>query len=447
MNLADTIIHGNFHSVAKLIETSAVDVNEIDAYGFTPLIEAAIVNRADSVAIAELLLTQGADIEGTSITGQTALHWAVENNNLALCKCLLEHKADPNAYNLGGQPVLVMPVLREQEELKYLLYQYGADLYFAQDFINAKLLAHRYELQGKVDIVNSEGAFIELNLEGFFLEFTISIIKHSLQHYRYHFAAKEWQAYFGNLEIIINAFEVASELIQYQQYSTDLTVLQNRIDDLLDNEPLIIPVAHRGHATTFVKYKNIFIRCDRGELSKTEGSVVVYKAQNPCSKDLIKSIIYKRQSSQFIRHDIYQILGLEPIAQLPLSSQITGNCSWSNVEAAIPALFFLIEGDQEKAMQFYKHWQEWDKDIALHECIQSFYYSTPVRKASKAALLGAILFQAERDLERAKKIASILTLPEYDYVLKTYFNIYQTEDRTPEGWRLKQLLEMCDVEL
>ncbi len=220
-SISDAILKNDLTRIKRLIQAGA-DVNELDAYGFTPLIEAAIVNRPESVEIAKLLLSHGADIQGVSITGHTALHWAAENNNLALCKLLLEQKTDPNAYNLASQPVLVMPVLREQEDLKRLLYEYGADLNFAQDFINTKLLGHRYQLKGKVDIVNSEGAFLELDFEGFFLEVTISIVLHSLQHYRNHFSAKDWQPYFEHLDSIIHSFRVAAELIQYQQYSAPM---------------------------------------------------------------------------------------------------------------------------------------------------------------------------------------------------------------------------------
>ena len=71
--------------------------DDIDEYGFTPLIEAAIV---DNIRITQLLLANGANPNQQDVTGGTAIQWAVENNNLALAKLLLDHRADPNAYNL-----------------------------------------------------------------------------------------------------------------------------------------------------------------------------------------------------------------------------------------------------------------------------------------------------------------------------------------------------------
>src|SRR6185312_11679945 len=173
MSLAHEIIYGTPAGVSQRIEYGA-DVNEMDPYGFTPLIEAAIVN---SVEIAEILINNGAEIDGPDVTGRTALHWAADNNNVPLCKLLLEHEANPNTYSRGGQSVLVYPLLRKQQTLKKLLYQYGASLNFAQDYINTKLLGHRFHLVGQVDIVDNTDRFIELNLEGFFLECTISIVQ------------------------------------------------------------------------------------------------------------------------------------------------------------------------------------------------------------------------------------------------------------------------------
>lgn len=161
---AQEILFGTLKGVEQFILAGA-DIEQTDEYGFSPLIEATIANKNDVVA---LLLEYGAVIDNADTTGRTALHWAVDNHNLALCELLLANKADANAYTTAGQPVLVYPLLRQQIELKKLLYRYGAKLSFAQDFIQAKLLGHRYELIGQVDLVNAAGRFIEINYEGFF---------------------------------------------------------------------------------------------------------------------------------------------------------------------------------------------------------------------------------------------------------------------------------------
>src|SRR5262245_25084398 len=90
-------------------------LDDIDEYGFTPLIETAITHQPH---IAELLLARGVDVNKPDVTGRTALHWAVDNADMELVLLLLEQGADPNAYTRSGLCVLVYPVLRAQGPLK-----------------------------------------------------------------------------------------------------------------------------------------------------------------------------------------------------------------------------------------------------------------------------------------------------------------------------------------
>src|SRR3989338_1128557 len=109
-SLAKAIIYGTLADaqVALAMGESAYDMDE---YGFTPLIEAVIFNKED---IVEWLLSQHVDVNQAGLTGHTALHWALENQNLPLIKRLLEQGADPNSYANSGQPLLVLPLLRNQ---------------------------------------------------------------------------------------------------------------------------------------------------------------------------------------------------------------------------------------------------------------------------------------------------------------------------------------------
>ena len=458
-SLSDEIIAGTRSSVEALLRAGGTaEINEIDAYGFTPLIEAAIVN---SIPIAELILNYGAHVNDADLTGRTALHWAVDNNNLELTKLLLDHGANPNAYTTTSQPILVKPLLRDQSDLKKLLYQYGADLKFAQDFISAKLLGHRYELTGVTDIVNTKGEFIELDFEGFYLEFTMGIIETSLRRYKNNFGARHLRNYFVYIEKIIAALNNASRLIRYQQYTYKISDHDNEINALLDNELIIIPVAHRGHAITFIKYGNLFAKCDRGENSKREGSVVIYDVQNmrALNKALIKELIYEKQTPEFIKDGYKRLLDLKPLLVLPVSSQITGNCSWANVEATVPTILFILlvihrsknehrntTSYIEEALNFYQQWIDWDRDRALDDCVKSFYSSTKARKASKAAILAAILFQKfhypdDKDIARAEKILPILTTPEYRYILDAYLKVFTKKFHTPSGRNMLRFIE------
>lgn len=459
-SFANEILFGTLVGVEQYIQAGA-DIEETDEYGFSPLIEATIANKIDVVA---LLLEYGADINKADTTGRSALHWAVDNYNLPLCELLLVNKADANAYTLAGQPVLVYPLLRQQIELKKLLYQYGAKLNFAQDFINIKLLGHRYELLGQVDIVNAEACFIEIDYEGFFLEFTLDVILNSLRRYQNNFSSRHLRPYFDNLQKLIAAFANAQALLKYQRYTINIEEHANSIEILFDQELLLLPIAYEGHAIAFIKYKDWLVRCDRGENSHREGSVVIYQLQytHAWNVELCKQLIYARQSREFFTRTIYRLLGLVPITTLPIQGQIIGNCSWANIEASIPAILFLLssfqgnltdnfEKYQIEALQFYKDWQVWDKDRALEECIQGFYYANKARKASKATLLAAILFQKStqniNNLKHAENILKILTLSDYNYLLKSYLKVYWKQNKTSQGKALITLLDTCGVNL
>lgn len=458
MSIAKMIIYGNEDELAQALRYSP-PLNEIDEFGYTPLIQTAITN---SVSKAKLLIAAGADVNFTDLTGRTPLHWASDNNNYEFVKLLLEKRANPNVYTRAGQPILAMPVLRNYKEIKHLLYQYGASLDFAQDFINAKLLGHRFELEGRVDIVDTNNTFIEVEFEGFYTEFSLQIVVNSLQDFINNFGAKHLREYFNCFEIIIDSYKTAQSLLKYQHYLVDKSRYTATIDKLLNIKSLIIPVSFGGHAITLVKVGDHLIRCDRGAYGRDHGTVIIYKIANKhlVTKSFLRNLIYKRQDEHFINGGLEQFLGLTVVETLPLSTQLTGNCSWANIEAAVLALlYFLLKQSTlkqskilpkqhllDQASYIYHEWLEWDKNRALYFCIQSFQPASSARRASKAAILAAIIFQrcdAEvlRDHMTAEKILNILGRPEYIELLKIYIKVF-SEDR--KNTQLKNLAEFLE---
>ncbi|MFI4963395.1 MAG: ankyrin repeat domain-containing protein, partial [Legionellales bacterium] len=309
-------------------------LDDIDEYGFTPLIECAITRQPE---IAKQLIARKADVNKPDVAGRVPLHWAVDNNDLELTKLFLEAGANPNAYTRNGLSVLVYPVLRGQDSLKQLLYQYGAKLDFALDFINAKLLGHRFELQGDVDILNADGEFIELDYEGFILEFTVDVIKDSLRRFISSYSTRHLRDYFPFIHVIMDAFNDAAELLQYQhiQKLTDKNL--KRIGHLLKAPMLILPAASRGHALGFLRFQQWWGKIDRGENSLEEGSVNIYSITRPdqLTVSFLQEFLYKKQPRRFFQKMINMKLGLMPVEQLPVSSQISGNCSWANMQAVV----------------------------------------------------------------------------------------------------------------
>lgn len=456
--LADTIIYGTADDVERAIERGA-DLFEIDEYGFNAMVQAAIMKKTD---VAAVLLNHGCYIDLPDLAGRTALHWAVDNNDIPLCKLLLEKGADPNAYSFTAQPVLTYPYLRGQYELKTLLYQYNASLNFVQDFVNAKLLGHRFELASQTHIVNAKGDFILVDFEGFMFEFTNSLIQDSLHRFEKNYAAKHLLEYFEKVDEIVDALNAASELLKYQQISIELDKDKERIDQLLNRDMLLIPIVYTGHAVTGVKFRNIFVKCDRGEYGRKHATITVYRINKPkrFNNDLIKQILYKSNSAHFIHYELNDIVELEPIYTLPIDPQVSGNCSWANVEAAVPAMMFLLfladfgtvdrkNMDQAKnlSIDFFQRWHEWDQDRAIDECVQSFYAAGPKRKATKAQILSSIFvhrchYENEKDVKRAEKMIPVLTTPGYEYLLQAYIKEYTRDKKSRIGKNLNNLLDL-----
>ena len=102
-------------------------------------------------------------------------------------------------------------------------------------------------------------------------------------------------------------------------------------------------------------------------------------------------------------------------------------------------------------MEYYDTWVEWDKDRVLDECIENFYQTDQIRQASLASILGAILLQrcrpwVPKEVERAKKILPILTIPEFNYILKGYMSIYCTKASGKVGQDFTRLLKMLRLD-
>ncbi len=459
-SFAKAILYGDVQDILDYL-TLGANLDEVDEYGFTPLIEAILINKPE---IAKTFIERGCLIDFPDVCGRTPLFWAVDHGDVKLCEYLLQQGADPNRYTIASQPLLVNALLRQQTPLKNLLVKNGAILSFAQDYINTKLIGHRYELNGQITLYDPNKALISLDFEGFFLEFTVGLIRDSLERFVNHFGGRRLRHLFRHGEIVIKALTIAAELLRYQHHMVKMDQFERRIQQLIRFQPLLIPVGYAGHAITFILFQNVFVKIDRGHLSHQEGSVVIYEITKPhmASAEFITHLLYTPQPKEFVEQTFKEILGLTALIKIPISSQKVGNCSWANVEAVVPTMLFLsMWAEQDKvndhtlqsllseAMEFFKQWSEWDKDITLSDCIRSFHEADNIyRKATKVELLAAILFyccdyRKDHDIKRAEKILPIITLPQFDYILKSYVNVYLHQEGREEGHNLMHLMELC----
>ena len=450
--LSQEIINGNNKKAAQLIK-SGMDLNYLDEYGFTPLTEAALM---DNYTLAALMLKNKADANKLSQDRSTPLQWAVDNSNYDLTELLLKHKANANAVTPDNQPILFYPTLRKDKPLCSLLIQYGAKDTVVKDYILAKLIGHRFELQGYIDIINADGVFVQIDFEGFYLEFTISLILESLDRFMNSYEANRLNLPLNEYKSVQQALKNAYELRSFRHVNKKIEDYLPQIKQIINkNQLLLIPVSFRGHAMSFIRYQNLFARCDRG-VHKMTDPIIIYNFKNdaPLTLDFYTQLMYKKNPPNFINKEINAILGLKKIDTLPIAHQKTGNCSWANIESSVPTMLYMLlhqKNPHDYIMQFYQAWKEWDKDRALEDLMSDIQDKNKPRRVSKALLLAAILnqscdYQNPRDIIRAKKILAILSHSEYKFILRTYIEVYIKNGSGELKKRFEKILEVCDVD-
>ncbi|CAF1605151.1 unnamed protein product [Rotaria magnacalcarata] len=102
------------------------DIDATDAYGYTPLINAAMLGRAD---IVKVLIDAGADIQKPGQFGYTALHAAAQNGHLEVVQTLVKYGASVNCKNEDGDIPLILAVRGTHAEIIDYLLKSGSDIH------------------------------------------------------------------------------------------------------------------------------------------------------------------------------------------------------------------------------------------------------------------------------------------------------------------------------
>lgn len=90
-------------AAARTLIAHGADVNACATAPFARVRPLGTAAFARSLALARILLDAGADVDGRSADGHTALHTAAQNGDLELARELLSRGADPQARSKGGE--------------------------------------------------------------------------------------------------------------------------------------------------------------------------------------------------------------------------------------------------------------------------------------------------------------------------------------------------------
>lgn len=122
-SIFDVARSGTLHEIEVLYKENKNCINEINEYGFSPLILACYKGNSE---VAKFLIQKKSTLDYVSDEG-TALMAAVVRGKNELVKLLLENGANPNLTNLEGTTALMYAAQFKNIELAKLLLQHKAD--------------------------------------------------------------------------------------------------------------------------------------------------------------------------------------------------------------------------------------------------------------------------------------------------------------------------------
>jgi len=102
------------------------DINAPDAYGYTPLMNAAMLGR---LKVVKALIQLGADVQRKGQFGYTALHAAAQGGHLEVVQALVKYGASVNCKNDDGDIPLILAVRGTHAEIIDYLLKAGSDIH------------------------------------------------------------------------------------------------------------------------------------------------------------------------------------------------------------------------------------------------------------------------------------------------------------------------------
>jgi len=132
----------------EIIQKESSILNQQDAKGNTPLMQAAMQGRED---LAKILVENGAQVNMQNFQGQTALYLAVERNLPNVVALLLKFGAHPNLPNIDSVSPLHIAATGGNLVVVRLLKEHGAYINFHDDTGDTPL--HYATREGQREVV------------------------------------------------------------------------------------------------------------------------------------------------------------------------------------------------------------------------------------------------------------------------------------------------------
>ncbi len=153
------------HEIAKLLVSLGANVNRVNRFGDTPIIQASSLGLYESVS---LLIDLGANINQRDKYGRTSLMIAAKYDNISIVNLLISYAANINSKSKDGKTALLHATYHGNESVAKLLIANGADINCSDIHGNTPLMcASGYGYSWLVKLFIESGANInQENIEG-----------------------------------------------------------------------------------------------------------------------------------------------------------------------------------------------------------------------------------------------------------------------------------------
>lgn len=124
-SLPEEAEYGSIDGIKAWLREGA-DINATDAYGYTPLMNAAMLGR---LKVVKALIGLGADVQKKGRFGYTPLHAAAQGGHLEVVQALVKYGASVNCKNDDGDIPLILAVRGTHAEIIDYLLKSGSDIH------------------------------------------------------------------------------------------------------------------------------------------------------------------------------------------------------------------------------------------------------------------------------------------------------------------------------
>lgn len=336
------IVCGEELYVRKLIN-NGVDVNRLDADGWTPLNTALLMEDVHPKLVELILKTPNIDV---NIPFEKIPPIYI-TDDLNAVQQIVKHPSFDPTYNL----ILLESINNPGLEDIIRLYHTNIDESILSNYHQAKIIGMKLDFENCFGFNNlPDHGYNCFDFEGYSNKAGLKEFLSSYNHFYNEVVALSkipcWATEsFGQVK---KAFDFSASTLDPSLY----------LKKIYANELVIIPSGWTGHSVFFVIHHDKLYRCNRGEMSDGVHGVEEFLITKPegMTHDLIKQMLIAKGDPDFLQLDIIKLLGLNKIGEIENPGQTVGNCVWTSMEAAIEASFvdsLMEEGIDSSLAHYY----------------------------------------------------------------------------------------------